>query len=178
MSENNSSFRPGDLVFHPKCGFGTVQGAVRRQSIRLDLEPAAGSNKQSTEEFYEINLAQGGKLFVPVSRATNVKLRHLDYGLDKVQAELFSPAESLPANSGDRTAALRQRDEENDPCILARGVRDLLAYGHESKLTPAEKKWIDKTCKQLSKEVALVDHIPLPEAQEAVNAVVRKLSLH
>lgn len=175
---NNNSFTPGDPIFHPKSGFGTVQGITRRERIRLVQEAAEGNpDPEQTEEYYEISLIQGGRLLVPVSRAQSVGLRHLYYGIESAKAALCSPAESLPDEVGERTALLRTRDQKSEPGVLVHTIRDLLAHGRNCRLSAGEKKWLDKSCQQLSTEVALVDHISLVEAKEAVNGVVRELSL-
>ncbi|MFN8468056.1 MAG: hypothetical protein U0X20_21030 [Caldilineaceae bacterium] len=178
MSGHNNCFMPGDLIFHPKCGFGTVRSLAREESIRLDRRPAANApDGDFTEEFYEIFLNAGGRLLVPVSRAESVGLRHLYYGIESVRSELCSPAGSLPADVRERAVVLRMCEQQREPGALVHAIRDLLALGHTCALSAGDRKWLDKSCLQLSTEVALVDSISLHEAKDAVNAVVHELGM-
>ncbi len=178
MSGHNHDFMPGDLIFHPKYGFGTIQSLACQECIRFDRKPLAGNPQaELTEEFYEILLAAGGKLLVPVSRAQSVGLRHLYYGIELFRTELCSPAASLPADVRERAAVLRTYEQKHEPGALAHAVRDLLAHGRRCALSAGDNKWLDKSCQQISTEVALVDCISIFEAKNAVNAVVHELSL-
>lgn len=183
MLGHNNCFVPGDLIFHPKYGFGTVRSLARQESIRLDRKPVENDSDADlggdlTEEFYEIFLVAGGRLLVPVSRAESVGLRHLFYGIESVKTELGSPAESLPADVRERAAVLRMHDHHHDSDALPHAIRDLLAYGRTYTLSSGDRKWLDKSCQRLSTEVALVDCISIRDANDAVNAVVYGLGLH
>jgi RNA polymerase-interacting CarD/CdnL/TRCF family regulator len=178
MSHYYASLLPGDQIFHPKCGFGTISGLKRQDRIRLVQELSSGeANAELTEEYYDIRLVQGGTLLVPVARAESVGLRRLSYGMAAVKAELHTPAESLPADFRERAAALRTRDQAVGPAALVHSVRDLVAHGRKCALSAGEKSWLEKSCQRLSTEVALVDAIPIMEAQDAIFSVVRELSL-
>ena len=61
---------PGDLIFHPSHGFGTVSGLTRRDPLDpiQDLDITGGA-EDPTQDYYDIQLKSGGTLLVPVSRA-------------------------------------------------------------------------------------------------------------
>jgi RNA polymerase-interacting CarD/CdnL/TRCF family regulator len=175
MSSNDNCFLPGELIFHPRYGFGAVQGLTRQDRVDLIMEStSADPDEEQTQDYYDIRLDQGGTLLVPVSRAESVGLRHLTYGIEAVKTELCTRAENLPADARERAALLRLSDRIAEPVALAHSVRDLVAHGRKHALTASDKKWLDKSCLRLSTEVALVDSITMREAEDAVNSVVRE----
>jgi RNA polymerase-interacting CarD/CdnL/TRCF family regulator len=178
MSRPDDLLAPGDPIFHPNYGFGTVHSLTRRDRVRpiRQLQPA-GAEPDPTEEYYDIHLEEGGTLLVPVSRAESVGLRRLTGGLEAVKAGLRSPAQSLPANFRERAAVLRMREQAADPVALAHSVRDVLAQGWARTLSAGERTWLDKSCQRLSTEAAMVDRIPLFQARAAILEVVRQLSI-
>lgn len=178
MSLTNDPLLPGDPIFHPKFGFGTVHGMTRRERVQSVKEPAQNDvQSDRTEDYYDIHLRDGGTLLVPINRAETVGLRRLTGGIDAVKASLSSPAQSLPADSRERAAVLRQRGQLHEPAALAHSVRDLLAQGRNRPLSASEQTWLEKSCQRLSIEVALVDQISLVDAQEAVRTVVREMGM-
>jgi len=178
MSLSNDLLRPGDPIFHPRVGFGTIHSLTRRDRIDPTQEPtSAGGESDRAEDYYDIRLEKGGTLLVPISRAESVGLRRLTGGIEAVKAGLYSPAQSLPDNFRERATVLRQREQLAEPAALAHSVRDMLAQSRGRTLSAGEKTWLDKSCQRLSTEAALVDHISLFEAQTAIWAVVRELSV-
>ena len=170
---------PGEPIFHPKFGFGTVHSLTRRDRIHPIHEPISPeAEPDRTEDYYDIHLAEGGTLLVPVSRAERVGLRRLTDGIEAVKAGLCSPAQSLPANFRERAAVLRIREQLAEPAALAHSVRDMLAQSRGRALSTGEKTWLDKSCQRLSTEAALVDRIPMFQARAAILEVVRALSVH
>jgi RNA polymerase-interacting CarD/CdnL/TRCF family regulator len=177
MSCCNNPLLPGDSVFHPKYGFGTIHGLTRRDRIHPIHEPkSAETESDGTEEYYDIHLGEGGTLLVPVSRAESVGLRCLTDGIEAVKAGLCSPAQSLPDKFRERAAVLRMREQLAEPSALAHTVRDMLAQSRGRTLSAGEKTWLDKSCQRLSTEAAMVDHISMFEARAAIWKVVRELS--
>lgn len=177
MSQPNNLLAPGDPIFHPKYGFGTVHSMTRRDQVRPIHEPtAAEAASDGTEDYYDIRLKDGGTLLVPVSRAGSVGLRRLTDGVEAVRAALCSPAQTLPANFRQRAAELRLREQIDEPAALVHSVRDLLAQSKDRTLSAGEKRWLDKSCQRLSTEAALVDSITMNEAYAAIWAVVLQLS--
>ncbi len=173
MSPHNSPLGPGDPVFHPKYGFGTVHSLTRRDRVHPVHEPSmADAASDRTEDYYDIHLIEGGTLLVPVSRAESVGLRRLTNGIEAVKASLGSPAESLPDNARQRAAVLRSREQLAEPEALAHSVRDLLAQSRGRTLSAGEQTWLDQACQRLSMEIALVDHVSISEARAAVWEVV------
>jgi RNA polymerase-interacting CarD/CdnL/TRCF family regulator len=169
---------PGDPIFHPKFGFGTVHGLKRCDRVHPVHEPAvAEADTDRTEDYYDINLVEGGTLLVPVRRAVNVGLRRLTEGVEEVRASLRSQAESLPAEFRQRAAALRIREQLPEPGALARSVRDMLAQSRGRTLSLGEKTWLDKSCQRLITEASLVDHISMFQARAAIQVLVRELSV-
>jgi RNA polymerase-interacting CarD/CdnL/TRCF family regulator len=169
MLPPNSRLEPGDPVFHPRYGFGTVNTLTRRDRVHPIHEPTvADANSDRTEDYYDIQLVEGGTLLVPVSRADSVGLRRLSNGIDAVRACLCTPAQTLPTNPRERAAVLRTRELLFEPEALAYSVRDMLAQSHGRPLSAGEQTWLDKACHRLSAEVALVDHISLAQARAAV----------
>jgi RNA polymerase-interacting CarD/CdnL/TRCF family regulator len=179
MSPCNNPLQPGDPIFHPKYGCGTVHGLTRRDRVHPTQEHVpAEAESDGGEDYYDIQLAQGGTLLVPVSRAESVGLRLLTDGVEAVKRGLRSPAQTLPTTFRARAAALRLREQLAEPAALTHSVRDMLAQGRDRTLSNGEKTWLDKSCQRLSTEAALVDHISMFEARAAIWAVMRELSPH
>lgn len=178
MSPTNELLLPGDPIFHPKFGFGAVHGITRRERIQPVKQEAAGeAPSDPSEEYYDIRLREGGTLLVPISRAEGVGLRRLTGGLAAVRASMSSPARSLPDDFRERAAVLRMRGQLPEPAALAHSVRDFLAQGRGRTLSAGENTWLEKSCRRLSIEAALVDQISLDEALDAIWLVVRELSM-
>ena len=177
MPVDDNCLMPGDPVYHPKYGFGTVHSMTRRdRGHPLDEPTAAEAESDCTEDYYDIHLVEGGTLLVPVSRAPSVGLRRLTDGVAAITAGLRSPAESLPDNFKDRAAALRMREQADEPSALAHSVRDMLAQSRGRTLSAGEKSWLERSCQRLGTEAALVDRISVYEARAAIMAVVESLA--
>ena len=129
------------------------------------------------QDYYDIQLANGGTLLVPVSRAERVGLRPLTNGVDAITICLHSPAQSLPVDSRKRAAELWARAQIGEPTALAASVRDMLAQSRGRTLTASEKTWLAKSCERLSIEAALVDRIPRAQAHAAIWEAVSQLSI-
>ena len=168
---------PGDLIFHPRHGFGTITGLTRRDPNHpiQDAVVSEGAPDQ-TQDYYDIQLTDGGTLLVPVGRAKRVGLRLLTVGVDAFTTCLHSPARSLPEDARARAAELSARGQTGEPTALAATVRDMLAQSRGRVLTASEKAWLNKSCERISIEAALVDHIPRPQAHAAVWEEVKQLS--
>ena len=145
---------PGDLIFHPKHGFGTISGLTRRDPLHPIREGVSEALSDQEQDYYDIQLMDGGTLLVPVSRAERVGLRPLTNGVDAITICLRSPAESLPADSRKRAAELWARAQIGEPTALAATVRDMLAQSRGRTLTASEKTWLAKSCERLSIEAA------------------------
>ena len=169
----------GDEIYHPKYGFGTVHSLVRRDRIDpIHKTASALAESDHTEDYYEIYLAAGGTLMVPVGRAEGAGLRRLTGGMELVTAGLCSPADSLPANFRERAAVLRVREQGDGPEALIHSVRDMLAQSRGRALSRGEQIWLDKCCQRLSTEAALVDRIPMFQARAAILEVVGALRVY
>ena len=168
---------PGDLIFHPRQGFGTVSGLTRRDPLYpiQDLAASEGVSDKA-QDYYDIQLLNGGTLLVPVSRAEGVGLRLLTNGVDAITICLRSPAQSLPGDARKRASELWARGQIAEPTALAASVRDMLAQSRGRSLTASEKAWLDRSCERLSTEAALVDHISRSEAHAAIWETVNQLS--
>jgi len=169
-------FDSGDLIFHPRYGFGTVSGLMRRDPLHPIRDGASEGISDQTQEYYDIQLMDGGTLLVPVDRAEGVGLRLLTNGIDAVTICLRSPAQSLPADSRKRAAELWARSQNGEPTALAASVRDMLAQSRGRVHTASEKTWLDKSCERLTIEAALVDGISRSEASIAIREAVTVLS--
>jgi RNA polymerase-interacting CarD/CdnL/TRCF family regulator len=167
---------PGDLIFHPRHGFGTVSGMTRRDPLNPIQDGASEGASDKTQAYYDIQLMDGGTLLVPVSREERVGLRLLTNGVDAITLCLHSSAHRLPADSRKRAAELWARGQNGEPTALAASVRDMLAQSHGRTLTASEKAWLDKSCERLSTEAALVDRISRPQAHAAIWEAVNQLS--
>jgi RNA polymerase-interacting CarD/CdnL/TRCF family regulator len=167
---------PGDLIFHPRHGFGTISGMTRRDPLQPIMEGAGEGVSDVTQAYYDIQLMDGGTLLVPVSREARVGLRLLTNGVDAITLCLNSPAESLPADARKRAAELWARGQIGEPTALAASVRDMVTQSRGRTRTASEKAWLDKSCERLSTEAALVDRIPRSQAHAAIWAVVNQLS--
>ena len=170
-------FGPGDLVLHPTQGFGTISGVTRRDPLNpiQDVAVIEGAPDQA-QDYYDIELMDGGTLFVPVSRAERIGLRLLTNGIDAITICLHSPAQSLPGDARKRAAELLARGQIGAPTALADSVRDMVAHSRGRKLSISEKEWLDKSCKHLSIEAALVDRISKAQAYAAIWEAVNQLS--
>jgi len=177
LPEVRSILVPGELIFRPRHGVGTSSGLTRRDPLHpiQDVVTSEGVPDQA-QDYYDIQLLEGGTLHVPVSRAPNVGLRRLTDGLEAVKARLCSPAESLPDDFRQRAAALRLREQLAEPSALAHSVRDMLAQSRGRTLTTSEKTWLDKSCERLNLEAALVDRISRAQARAAIWKTVNQLS--
>ena len=118
---------PGDLIFHPRHGFGTISGMTRRDPIRpiQDVVVSDGVTDLA-QDYYDIQLTNGGTLLVPVNRAKRVGLRLLTNGLDAITMCLQSPAQSLSGDARERAAELWARGQVGEPTALAASVRDMV----------------------------------------------------
>ena len=173
MSLPHDTLGPGDPIYHPKHGFGTVQGLTRRDPAQPLREAHTGD---AAQDYYEIQLAEGGSLLVPVLRAPKVGLRLLTNSVAVVLTNLRTPAEDLPQDARARSLALRTRSQGSEPSALITSVRDLLVFGRDHNLTASEKTWLDKSTERLSIEAALVDRISRVEAREAISAAMNQIS--
>jgi RNA polymerase-interacting CarD/CdnL/TRCF family regulator len=167
---------PGDLIFHPRHGFGTISGMTRRDPLNPIQDGALEGVSDETQAYYDIQLMDGGTLLVPVSCEERVGLRLLTNGVDAITLCLHSSPQSLPADSRKRAAELWARGQVGEPNALAASVRDMLAQSHGRTLTASEKAWLDKSCERLSTEAALVDRIPRSQAHAAVWEAVNQLN--
>ncbi len=164
---------PGDLIFHPRQGFGTISGLTRRNPLH-PIQDVVASEADQAQDYYDIQLMDGGTLLVPVSRAERLGLRLLTNGVDTITTCLHSPAESLPEDARKRAVELWARGQNGAPTALAASVRDILAQSRGRALRASEKEWLDKSCERLSIEAALVDRIPRTQARAAIREAVKQ----
>ncbi len=177
MLSSGNGLGPGAPIFHPKYGFGTVNSLTRRNRIDPMQKPtASAADSDGVEDYYEIDLFEGGTLLVPASRAQSVGLRRLTNGIAEIRAELCSPAQSLPENFRERTALLREREQLPEPNALAHAIRDMLAQSRGRALSGSEKKWLDRCCQRLVTEASVVDHISTSEARAAIWGAIQELT--
>lgn len=178
MSVTPDLLSPGDLIFHPKFGFGSVHAMTRRERVLPVDGPAPGDGQpDASEDYYDIHLREGGTLLVPLQRAQAVGLRRLTRGLAAVKASMYTPPQSLPDDFRERALVLRQRGQLAEPAALAHSVRDLLAQSRGRQRSAGENLWLEKSCRRLSIEAALVDQISVDEAWDAIWLVVSELSV-
>ena len=131
---------PGDLIFHPRHGFGTISGMTRRDPLHPIQDGVSKGVSDQTQAYYDIQLMDGGTLLVPVGREARVGLRLLTNGVDAITLCLNSPAQSLPADSRKRAAELWAHGQIRKPTTLAASVRDMLAQSHGRVLTASERR--------------------------------------
>jgi RNA polymerase-interacting CarD/CdnL/TRCF family regulator len=167
---------PGDVIFHPRYGFGAISGLTRRDPRHPNQDRASAGASDQTQEYYDIQLMDGGTLLVPVSRAESLGLRLLTNGVAAITICLHSPAQSLPEDARKRAAELQARGQNGEPTALAAAVRDMLAQSRGRALRNSEKAWLDKSCERLSTEAALVDRISRSQAHAAIREAVTQLS--
>ncbi len=165
---------PGDLIFHPRHGFGTISGLARRDPLHPTQEVASG-DASTQEDYYDIQLMGGGTLLMPVSRAESIGVRRLTNGVAATTLCLRSPALDLPNDARRRAAELQMRGQGGEPTALAAAVRDMLAQSRGRALRESERTWLDKSCERLSTEAALVDGISKSQAGAAIWGVVTQL---
>jgi len=170
MSALHSLLAAGDNVFHPRYGFGVVRGLARHDPSHPDKAAGPGLG----QDYYDVQLSEGGSLLVPLERAESLGLRPLINGVQAVDTCLGSPAEKLPENNRQRAAALRERELMTTPTALAQAVRDLLAWCGGRRLAPGERTWLEKSCERLSAEAAVVDNMTMPQARAAIRESVNR----
>ena len=166
----------GDLIFHPRHGFGTISGLTRRDPLHPIQEGAGEGISDQEQAYYDIQLMDGGTLLVPVSREARVGLRLLTNGVDAITVCLHSPAQSLPTDARKRAAELWARGQVGEPTALVTSVRDMVTQSRGRTLTASEKAWLDKSCERLSTEASLVDRISRSQAHAAIWEAVNQLS--
>jgi len=166
----------GDLIFHPRHGFGTISGLTRRDPLHPIQEGASEGMSDQTQAYYDIQLMGGGTLLVPVGREARVGLRLLTNGVEAITICLHLPAQSLPADARKRAAELLARGQNDEPTALAASVRDMVAQSRGRTLTANEQAWLDKSCERLSIEAALVDRVSRSQAYAAIREAVNRLS--
>ena len=166
----------GDLIFHPRHGFGTISGLTRRDPLHPIQEGTSEGMSDQAQAYYDIQLMDGGTLLVPVNREARVGLRLLTNSVDAITICLHSPAQSLPADARKRAAELWARAQVGEPTALTTSVRDMLAQSRGRTLTASEKAWLEKACERLSTEAALVDRISRSQAHAAIWKEVTQLS--
>lgn len=168
---------PGDLIFHPRNGFGTIRGLTQRDPYRPGQDALASEGvSDQAQDYYDIQLMDGGTLLVPVNRAKRVGLRLLTNGIDAIAASLHSPPRSLPGDSRERAAELLARSQMGEPTALVSSVRDMVAQSRGRTLSASETTWLRKSCERLIIEAALVDRISRSQAHDAIWELVRQLS--
>jgi RNA polymerase-interacting CarD/CdnL/TRCF family regulator len=170
-------FGPGDLIFHPKNGCGTIRSLTRRDPFRPGQGGEAGEAvPDQVQDYYDIHLLDGGTMFVPVSRAERLGLRLLINGIDVIRVCMHSPPRSLPRDGRERAAELLARSQMAEPTALVAAVRDLVVQSRGRALTASETTWLRKSCERLSIEAALVDGISRSQAYDAIWETVKLLS--
>ena len=158
MSREHDPLSPGEPIFHPKFGFGTIHGMTRRERIQTIQETtSAGAQADHTEDYYDIRLREGGTLLVPISRAESVGLRRLTGGIEATKAGLYSPREACLTITASERSCCASDGQLAEPGALAHSVRDLSAKSRGRTLSPSEKTWLEKACQCLSTEAALVE---------------------
>jgi RNA polymerase-interacting CarD/CdnL/TRCF family regulator len=168
---------PGDLIFHPKNGCGTIRSLTRRDPFRPGRGGEAGEAvPDQAQDYYDIHLLDGGTMFVPVSRAERLGLRLLTNGIDVIRVCMHSPPRNLPRDGRERAAELLARSQMGEPTALAAAVRDLVAQSRGRALSASETTWLRKSCERLSIEAALVDGISRAQAYDAIWETVKQLS--
>ncbi|HSN73945.1 MAG TPA: CarD family transcriptional regulator [Anaerolineae bacterium] len=170
-------FGAGDLIFHPRNGCGTIRSLTRRDPFHPGQNGVAGEAiADQTQDYYDIQLLDGGTMYVPVSRAERLGLRLLTNGLETITVCMHLPPLSLPRDSRERAAELLRRSQMSEPTALVAAVRDLLAQSRGRALTASETTWLRKSCERLSIEAALVDGISKSQAYDAIWETVKQLS--
>jgi RNA polymerase-interacting CarD/CdnL/TRCF family regulator len=170
-------FGPGDLILHPKNGYGTIRSLTRRDPFRPGQGGEAGDTvPDQAQDYYDIQLLDGGTMFVPVSRAERLGLRLLTNGIDVIRVCMHLPPRSLPGDGRERAAELLARSQMAEPTALVAAVRDLAVQSRGRALTASETTWLRKSCERLSIEAALVDGIPRSQAYDAIWDTVKLLS--
>ena len=169
-------FSAGDLIFHPRNGCGAIRGLTRRDPFQPGQDDVASTGTSDlAQDYYDIQLLDGGALLVPVNSADQVGLRLLTNGVEAIAICLHSPAEGLPDDSRKRATELSARSQMSQPTALVVSVRDMVTQSRGRTLTASEATWLRKSCERLSIEAALVDQIPRSQAYDAIWEMVQQL---
>jgi CarD family transcriptional regulator len=152
-------FDVGDKVVHPIHGAGLVMG-IKKQDLL-----------EQYHRYYVIDLAVDDRtLMIPVSNAEEIGLRSISQqpALSQVWHTLGAAAKTLLDDYKQRQERIEEKLKTGDAIRVAEVIRDLSARKREDHLTSFDTKLLERAQQFLSSEVALVEGVPVSEAERMI----------
>jgi CarD family transcriptional regulator len=159
MKEELKMFDIGDKVVHPTHGAGQVMG-IKEQDLL-----------EQYHRYYVIDLAVDDRtLMIPVSNAGEIGLRSISRkaALSQVWHTLGAAAKTLLDDYKKRQERIQEKLKTGDVIRVAEVIRDLSARKREDHLTSFDTKLLERAQQFLSSEVALVEEVPVSEAERMI----------
>ena len=152
-------FDVGDKVVHPIHGAGLVIG-IKKQDLL-----------EQYHRYYVIDLAVDDRtLMIPVSKAEEIGLRSISRkaALSQVWHTLGAAAKTLLDDYKKRQERIQEKLKTGDVIRVAEVIRDLSARKREDRLTSFDTRLLERAQQFLSSEVALVEGVPVNEAERMI----------
>lgn len=158
------SFQIDDQVVHPRHGLGRIVGLVSQQF-----------GGPEARLYYEIEI-QATTIWVPVDGAPTDRLRPVTgkQDLDRYRAVLRGRPETLAADHRQRQLDVAGRLRAGLFLAACEVVRDLNARSWLKPLNEKDTAALRKTRDDLCREWAAADGVPLPDASDEVETLLRQ----
>jgi CarD family transcriptional regulator len=161
--EASMEFSVGEMVVHPRHGFGQVTGLER-----LDLV-------EGFERYYVINIPdQGLTVHIPVRKVKELGLRPVmsPAKMARVLKTLRGSPRLLSENYKERQESIRERLETGRPLRVAETVRDLTWHEKRARLTKADLDLLARGRDFLATEIALVTGTEIADARQTIDTAL------
>lgn len=157
-------FKKGDLVFHPRRGAGIIT-EIRKISM------AGGC-----EAYYDVNLATGEKLLVPVREDQAAVLSPVTATQAIIDVISAAP-EDLEKDHRQRTTTAEEKLASGDPLLVAEVLRDLAWRQAHAGLSGGDTRLMSKARKLLSNALVSKPKMDLEDATRLLDTIVQKAIL-
>ncbi len=157
------AFKAGDWVVHTSHGVGKIEKLEERQLA--EEEP----------RLYYVITVDVNKIWLPVNEHGHSRLRKLTAksNLARYRRLLKSQPEPLEEDHQKRQKKIAERLKQGSFKVLCEVVRDLTAHGWERHLTGADSTLLDEIRTGLSQEWATVLSVPLADALDEVESLLK-----
>jgi len=158
------TFQIDDPVVYPACGIGRIAALVMKSFFEAE-----------TRLYYEVAIEKS-TVWVPVDSgpASGLRLLTPKSELAHYRGVLRSQPVTLTSNPHERRQNLLNRLKAGAFLDLCEIVRDLTAQSWRKALGEADKLSLRKARDGLCHEWALVDGVPLVQAMEEIDALLRE----
>jgi CarD family transcriptional regulator len=156
-------FAAGDLVVYPNHGAGYVSGVEEKTVL--------GEERR----YYVVYVPEGAlTLNIPADGATGLRSCADEEGVAGALALLGGSAEEMPDHWNHRLKHNQEKLRSGEISRVAEVVRDLNDYGGGHGLSTGERNLLAKARRILVSEVALGRDLTVEEAEELVDAALRR----